>query len=51
MSTNPVTGPSTLAANDDDQAKAARDALPMSRAKLDEELKSIIADVLGYFVE
>ena len=51
MSTNPVTGPSTLAANDDDQANATHDALPMSRAKLDEELKSIIADVLGIDAE
>lgn len=47
MSTNPASEPAKVDTGADVETAEAATGLPMSRAKLDEELKSIIADVLG----
>ena len=47
MSTNPATEPANVESVADGGPAEGMGGLPMSRAKLDEELKSIIADVLG----
>jgi len=51
MSTLPNAKPDESAETDSEHNAAPSDALPMSRAALDSELKSIIADVLGIDAE
>ena len=51
MSTNPATDPANDNVASDVPPPESAPGLPMSREKLDKELKSIIADVLGIDAE